>query len=178
MITFVISINYDGHFCSQTQFLRQNSALCSVSVCTSCISTIKSNSRNKEQIGAIIGAFILRGALGMPKEDLVVMPGCYVDSSIVSPGQAFGLEFMSSFFQLFLAFGLGLDPRNNSSFGPSLTPFLIGLSAALTLFSTGLTRPGYLGASTNPARCLGLMAAAENFTYHYNHWFADITAVM
>jgi glycerol uptake facilitator-like aquaporin len=114
----------------------------------------------------------------MPKSDLVMMPGCYVDTNLVTPGQAFGMEFISSFFQLFLAFGLGLDPRNNSSFGPSLTPFLIGLSAALTLFSTGMARPGYLGSSNNPARCLGLNAASGDFTYHYNHWAADITAVM
>lgn len=107
-----------------------------------------------------------------------MMPGCYVDTSLVTPAEAFAMETMSSLFQLFLAFGLGLDPRNNGAFGPSLGPFLIGLSSALTLFSTGVARPGYLGSSNNPARCLGLNAASGRWDYHYNHWVGDIAAVM
>jgi glycerol uptake facilitator-like aquaporin len=107
-----------------------------------------------------------------------MMPGCYADTSVVTAGQAFGMETISSFFQLFLAFGLGLDPRNNGAFGPSLGPFLIGLSSALTLFTTGMSRPGYLGASNNPARCLGLNAASGRWDYHYNYWLGDITAAM
>jgi glycerol uptake facilitator-like aquaporin len=126
----------------------------------------------------VIGAFILRAALGVPKESLAMMPGCYIDPKLVTPGEAFGLEAMSSFFQLFLAFGLGLDPRNNTSFGPSLGPFLIGLSSALTLFMGGIARPGYFGSSNNPARCLGLNAASGRFVYHYVFWAGDIAAVL
>jgi glycerol uptake facilitator-like aquaporin len=114
----------------------------------------------------------------MPKEDISMIPGCYIDSTLVTPGQAFALETMSSFFQLFLAFGLGLDPRNSTAFGPSLGPFLIGLSSALTLFMGGIARPGYFGSSNNPARCLGLNAASGRFVYNYIFWAGDITAVM
>jgi hypothetical protein len=103
-------------------------------------------------------------------------------------------ESMMCFVQLFLAFGLGLDPRNQSAFGPALAPMyvpilrahpgspssnalmyyklltralysLIGLSSALTIFTTGFLRPGYLGTSLNPARCLGFASANGNFTY-------------
>lgn len=37
-----------------------------------------------------------------------------------------------------------------------------------------------LGVSTgnNPARCLGLMAAANRFDYHYVHWAGDISACL
>lgn len=53
---------------------------------------------------------------------------------------------MASLTILFLAFGLGLDPRNSTTFGPALAPFLIGFSVSLTLFAGGIARKGYLGA--------------------------------
>lgn len=127
--------------------------------------------------GAVIGGFLVRASLGS-REALVMMPGCYIDSTLVSPGEVYALEAMTSLFVLFLAFGLGLDPRNATAFGPALGPFLIGLSAALTLFATGFVKKGYLGTSNNPARCLGLMAAGQRFTYHYLQWLGPITAAM
>lgn len=127
--------------------------------------------------GAVIGAFLVRASLGS-REPLAVMPGCYIDPTLVSPGEAYVLETMTSLFIIFLAFGLGLDPRNATAFGPALGPFLIGLSVALVLFGSGFARKGYLGSSNNPARCLGLMAAGQRFDYHYIHWFGPLTAAM
>jgi glycerol uptake facilitator-like aquaporin len=127
-------------------------------------------------IGAIVAAFTLRSALGLSPQEFVIQPGCYVDSSKIPPDQVFALEFVGALFLLFLAFGLGLDPRNASTFGPSLGPFLIGLASAFTVFAGGVARPGFLGMATNPARCLGLMSASHRFTYHYIHWTADISA--
>lgn len=129
-------------------------------------------------IGSVVGGYLLRAALGVSAEGLVMSPGCYIDSTQVPPGSAFVLETMTSLFLLFLAFGLGLDPRNSGSFGPALGPFLIGAAAASTLFAGGLARKGYLGSANNPARCLGLMAASNRFTYHYIHWTGAITAAM
>jgi glycerol uptake facilitator-like aquaporin len=129
-------------------------------------------------VGSIIGAFLLRAALGISAKDLAMSPGCYIDSSQVTPGSAYAMETMTSLFLLFLAFGLGLDPRNAGSFAVSLGPFLIGAAAATTLFAGGISRKGYLGSANNPARCLGLMAASNRFTYHYVHWAGDITASM
>lgn len=57
----------------------------------------------------------------------------------------YAFEVTGAFAQLFLAFGLGLDPRNASSFGPALAPLLIGMSSALIIFFTGFARKGYLG---------------------------------
>jgi glycerol uptake facilitator-like aquaporin len=127
-------------------------------------------------IGGIIGAYILRSALGDEAENLVFSPGCYVDPELVPASQAFALEVMGSLFVLFLAFGLGLDPRNQGSFGPALGPFLVGISSAIALFAGGIAREGYLGLSCNPARCLGLMTAGHRFTYHWVHWLGDVTA--
>lgn len=38
--------------------------------------------------GAIIGALIFRESIGASPADLAVVPGCYADTSIVTPGQA------------------------------------------------------------------------------------------
>ena len=127
-------------------------------------------------VGAVVGAYLVRAALGLNPAALKIVPGCYIDSSVVAPAEAFTFESVMCFIQLFLAFGLGLDPRNETAFGPSLAPILIGLSAALTLFIGAFARPGYLGTSGNPARCLGLMAAGERFTYHWVHWVGPIMA--
>lgn len=129
-------------------------------------------------IGAVTGANILRAALGGNPQTLVSSPGCYIDSSLIASTQAFALETMGSLFVLFLAFGLGLDPRNQGSFGPSLGPFLVGISSAIALFAGGIALPGYYGLSCNPARCLGLMAASHRFTYHWVHWVGDFTACL
>jgi glycerol uptake facilitator-like aquaporin len=127
-------------------------------------------------IGGVVGAYVLRASLGGDPQTLVFSPGCYVDPTEIPSTQAFALETMGSIFVLFLAFGLGLDPRNQGSFGPSLGPFLVGISSGIALFAGGIARPGYLGLSCNPARCLGLMAASHRFTYHWIHWVADFTA--
>jgi glycerol uptake facilitator-like aquaporin len=126
--------------------------------------------------GAVVGAYLVRASLGLSPKSLKIVPGCYIDSSLITPGEAFAFESVMCFAQLFLAFGLGLDPRNGTAFGPSLAPILIGLSSAVILFTSGFARPGYLGASVNPARCLGFMAAGERFTYHWVHWVGPMMA--
>jgi glycerol uptake facilitator-like aquaporin len=127
-------------------------------------------------IGGVVGAYILRAALGGDPTILVFSPGCYVDPTKVPASQVFALETMGALVVLFLAFGLGLDPRNKGSFSPALGPFLVGISAAIVLFAGGIARPGDFGVSCNPARCLGLMAASHRFTYHWVHWVGDLTA--
>ncbi|KAF2179031.1 aquaporin-like protein [Zopfia rhizophila CBS 207.26] len=143
--------------------------------------------------GSVIAGFMVRASLGTRPSTFREVPGCYIDTSLVKPGEAYAipslvlfsltgaryaLETMSSFALIFIAFGVGLDPRQRQVFGPSLSPILVGLAIGLCSFASGIARPGYAGASMNPARCLGLMAAAERFNYHYIHWFGDLTAAM
>ena len=40
-------------------------------------------------MGAVIGAFLLRASLGASPKDLEVVPGCYVDTSLVTAGEAY-----------------------------------------------------------------------------------------
>jgi hypothetical protein len=40
------------------------------------------------------------------------------------------LETMTSFVLIFIAFGVGLDPRQREVLGPALSPILVGLISA------------------------------------------------
>ncbi|KAF1970211.1 aquaporin-like protein [Bimuria novae-zelandiae CBS 107.79] len=128
--------------------------------------------------GAVVAGFMVRVSLGEGRDGLSVVPGCTMDTGLVTPGEAFALETMSAFALLFIAFGVGLDPRQRSVFGPAVSPILVGLALGLCGFASGVARVGYTGASLNPGRCLGLMAAGDNFTYHYVHWAGGITAAI
>lgn len=43
------------------------------------------------------------------------------------------LETMTSFALLFIAFGVGLDPRQRQVFGPALSPFLVRFAYLLKM---------------------------------------------
>ena len=91
--------------------------------------------------GSVIAGFLIRASLGRPPASFRAVPGCYIDPLLVSPGQAYVshkniisitltvlsyvLETMTSFALLFIAFGVGLDPRQRQVFGPALSPFLV-----------------------------------------------------
>lgn len=104
---------------------------------------------------------------------------------------------------LFIAFGVGLDPRQSQVFGPALGPILIGFALGILTFMTGTMRPGYTGAcefpatenfnppvyerswlteenifvAMNPARCFGLLAATGNWQSHWIQWVGPILAL-
>lgn len=118
-----------------------------------------------------------------------------MDPLTVSRGQLFVLEFLFCQALIFIAFGLGLDPRQNKVLGPAFAPVLIGVSLSLGLMCSGLLKPGYTGMceqlqhslclgpvliliAFNPARCLGLMTAKDEMQYHYIHWLAPLTATI
>ncbi|OCK74855.1 MIP transporter [Lepidopterella palustris CBS 459.81] len=145
--------------------------------------------------GSLCGSFLMRASLGRPPAELIGIPGCYINTALVSPGQAYVFETMAAFSLVFLAFGFGLDPRQRDVFGPALSPILVGLALGLCSFAAGFVKEGFSGASLNPARCFGLMAAAgtfkqdsarralifwilERFDYHYINWLGDLTAAM
>ena len=108
--------------------------------------------------------------------------GCLLDTSNIQVGQAFLIETVLSFCLMyvlqfhslrslwltcrdsFLAFGVGLDPRQQQVFGPKFGPFLVGCTVALTSFSSIGLAPGYPGAGMNPARCFAFAVARGDFT--------------
>lgn len=129
-------------------------------------------------LGATIGAFFIRAALGQPGGANVVIPGCYIDTSVVTTGQAFILKTMTCLSLISLAFGMGLDPRQKSVHGPALGPILIGFALGLCTFVTGAAKDGYTGACMNPARCFGLMAVEGRWDLHWVHWLGALVATI
>lgn len=76
-------------------------------------------------------------------------------------GRAFSNEFMACLILLFLAFGVGLDPRQQKIIPPALSPFLVGLSLGVLSWAFGYSVYGYGGASMNPARCFGAFVGSR-----------------
>ena len=74
-----------------------------------------------------------------------VIPGCTVDPATVSVGQMFALEYMFAQALIFVAFGVGLDPRQAKIFGAALAPFLVGLSLGLGTLASAFIKTGYTG---------------------------------
>ena len=83
---------------------------------------------------------------------------------------------MSCLSLIFIAYGVGLNPRQKAVYGPILGPLFIGLALGLGTFVTGALKPGYTGASMNPARCFGLMVAEGRWDLHWVHWVGPIVA--
>ncbi|KAF5683930.1 Aquaporin PIP-type [Fusarium circinatum] len=79
--------------------------------------------------------------------------GCWLFTDIVPPKEIFVVELVSATLLLFLAFGVGLDPRQAKIIGPALGPFMVGLSVGTMSFASAFARYGYGGAGMNPARC-------------------------
>lgn len=79
--------------------------------------------------------------------------GCCFDRATLSQGQAVLNEAAICFGVVFLAFGVGLDPRTALLFGPRYGPMLVGVSIGVIAFATSGAVPGYAGAAMNPARC-------------------------
>lgn len=63
----------------------------------------------------------------------------------VSVGELFALEFMFAQALIFVAFGVGLDPRQAKVFGPAYAPVLVGLSLGFGTLSSSLAKEGYTG---------------------------------
>ena len=126
-----------------------------------------------QTLGATLAGLMLRASYGSRDFDV---GGCSIDTRVVSVGEAFSIEFMSNVTLLFLAFGVGLDPRQRQIFGPALAPALVGLSLGVLTFGTAITRPGYGGASMNPTRCLGVFVATRFPGWHWIHWVGPIAA--
>ncbi|KAI0477922.1 aquaporin-like protein [Xylariaceae sp. FL0804] len=129
-----------------------------------------------QSAGAVIGAFLLRVSLGSDWFPMGFIPGCGIVPSQTSMGQLFLFEWIGSFLLIFIACGVGLDPRQQNVFGPALSPMLIGVSLALVIFSSAFAKTGYYGVGANPARCLGMMSANHDLAYNWIHWLAALAS--
>src|SRR5438046_1635716 len=63
----------------------------------------------------------------------------------------------------FIAFGVGLDPRQAQAFGPRIGPLLVACALGLTSFATSGLIEGYTGAGMNPSSCFAFSIARVSF---------------
>jgi glycerol uptake facilitator-like aquaporin len=117
--------------------------------------------------GGAIAGLLARASYGT--RDFKV-GGCWLYTDEVPVADAFVVEFIFCTLLLFIAFGVGLDPRQQQIIGPTLAPFLVGAVLAVLSFSSGYTRYGHGGASLNPARCLGAFVGSRFPGWHWIHW--------
>lgn len=94
-------------------------------------------------LGGTLAGLMLRAAYGSRS---FVVGGCAVDTALVSAEQALILEFICCLTLIFLAFGIGLDPRQLQAIGTSLAPWLVGLTLGVVSWASAFTKPGYEGA--------------------------------
>jgi glycerol uptake facilitator-like aquaporin len=104
--------------------------------------------------------------------------GCWLFTEVVPPREIFVVELVSATILLFLAFGVGLDPRQAKVIGPALGPFLVGLSVGTMSFASAFTRYGYGGAGLNPARCMGAFVGSRFPTWHWINWYVTYCDVL
>ena len=123
--------------------------------------------------GAAIAGLLLRVSYGSRS---FLAGGCFIDTTLVPTRDIFALEFMADFTLLFLAFGVGLDPRQRDTLGPTLGPFLVGLTLGVISFGTGFSRTGYGGSSMNPARCTGVFVGSSFPEWAWVVWIGPISA--
>ncbi|KAJ7896955.1 aquaporin-like protein [Mycena leptocephala] len=102
--------------------------------------------------GSALAGGLLRASFGPEKMVEVSGGGCKLArvAGSVTPTQAFVIEACCSTALLFVAFGIGLDPRQQMLYGPALGPVAVGLTVGLIVFATAGLAPGYPGASMNP----------------------------
>ncbi|CAI6015217.1 unnamed protein product, partial [Clonostachys chloroleuca] len=125
--------------------------------------------------GSALAGLLIRASYG--SRDFKV-GGCWLSRDEILTREAFVIELVSTTILLFLAFGLGLDPRQAQVVGPTLAPFLVGLSFGTLAFATAYTRYGYGGPSFNPARCMGAFVGSRFPKWHWIHWYVNFRTMM
>jgi len=129
-------------------------------------------------VGGMIGGAFLRMGLGKTRAITLHNGGCWLDpQGQVTVGQASAIEFMSTFCLLFIAYGIGLDPRQRKVYGALYGPLLVGLLVGMMTGFAATFAHGYTGASMFPSRCLGLATGMGVFqSTHWVWWVPDIAA--
>ena len=115
-------------------------------------------------LAAILAAYALRGLFPTDVATAARLGGQSI-SIDVSTFQAIVLEFIATFFLVFVVFGTAVDPR-----APKVGGFAIGLTVAADILAIGpLT-----GASMNPARSFGPAVASGIFEGQAVYWIGPI----
>ena len=132
-------------------------------------------------LGYIFGALLLRiglNNLGNDSISNVEIGGCSFGN--LPDASAFVLEFVYSFLLIFIAFGVAFDPKQGQIYGQFVAPWFIGIILALIIFMSGgiSSNNEYIGAGTNPARCLGPAVVTADFESVWVYLIAPLIAAI
>ncbi|KAJ5881315.1 uncharacterized protein N7473_012368 [Penicillium subrubescens] len=105
-----------------------------------------------QTLGGALAGFALNSAYGNRE---FTVGGCHIDSSMVPAKDGLAKVF-----------------------GHATSPWLVGIVLGIVSWGTAFTREGYIGASLNPARCLGAYVASSFPTYHWIHWVGPLAAAI
>ncbi|KAF1815632.1 aquaporin-like protein [Eremomyces bilateralis CBS 781.70] len=95
-------------------------------------------------IGSTIAAYLIKGMYGR-ELDRSLWGGCWVDSDVVSPGQAYLLEAVASTFLMYLLYRTALDPHYKHDYGSATGIVLVALSFTTVSFLSWSIIPGTHG---------------------------------
>jgi aquaporin Z len=116
-------------------------------------------------LGAVLAGYALRGLL--PADVFAAVRGGGQSIALdVSFVQAFFLEFIATFFLVFVVFGTAVDPQ---------APKVGGLAIGLTLVAAILAIGPLTGASLNPARSFGPAIASGVFEGQGVYWLGPLS---
>ena len=127
-------------------------------------------------IGATIATFLIHAMLSREHGFNDAIPGCWIDPSAITAGEAVILEMMICVTLIFIVYGASLNPWWGALYSPVVRPILIGLTLGLCTFVTAALKPGYIGAGVHPARCFRLMAVEGRWHLHWVHWLGPVIA--
>lgn len=137
-------------------------------------------------LGSIVGSVAAKIALGDALALQYSLGGCYLHSQVsatsgvvgLETGRAFLLETVLTFFVLFVAYSVALDPPRLPRIGYTLAPFIIGGIVGLCIFAGGNLATGYGGVGLNPGRCIGPAVALGGslWTGHWVFWVGPALA--
>ncbi|KIW17022.1 hypothetical protein PV08_04213 [Exophiala spinifera] len=129
-----------------------------------------------QTLGGTLAGLLLRAAAGTRS---FKVGGCFLfttDEPTTQVSSQFVIEFMGCLLLVFMAFGVGLDPRQKEIFGPALAPILVGLSAGACALCFAFSGPGSGGAALNPARCFGVFVGSRFPGWHWINWVGPLAA--
>ena len=114
-------------------------------------------------LGSIVSALATKATAGEALGAKYFLGGCFLHAQIsatsgvvgVHPGRALLLETLLTFFVIFIAYSVALDPPRLPRIGYTLAPFMVGGIVGLCIFAGASLVPGYGGAGINAARCIG-----------------------
>jgi aquaporin Z len=115
-------------------------------------------------MGAIIAAYILKGVMPAAAVEATRVGGQSVAGSL-SFGGAVLIEFVATFFLMWVIYGTAVDPD-----APRVGGFAIGLTIAADILAIG----PFTGGSMNPARSLGPAVASGVFEAQGVYWIGPI----